>query len=285
MRVGVTGAQGFTGRYVVEALEQRGHEAVPLAADITDAAAIRDEVAATAPEAVIHLAAVAFVASGDFAAFYQVNQIGTFNLLAAVADTCPGATVLLASSAQVYGDQASGLIDEEHPLRPANHYGLSKTAMEMGAAFWSGRLRLIVARPFNYTGRGQEERYLLPKIVAHFRRRDPVIELGNLNVRRDFGDVRAVAAAYCELLFAEDPRGPFNIATQRLFSVREIVDIASAHTGHSIEMVTNPAFVRPDDVPVLGGSNQRLRDALPSWRPNTVEETLRWMLDEPAAPA
>lgn len=279
MRIAVTGSAGFTGRYLIEALRKQGHEPVPLAADLTDAPALRREVAAAAPDAAIHLAALSFVHLDDFDAFYRVNQIGTFNLLAALAETRPGITVLLASSAQVYGDDATGLIDEDHSLSAANHYGLSKLAMEMGARFWADRLRLLIARPFNYTGRGQEERFLIPKIVAHFRRRERSIELGNIDVQRDFGDVRSVVSAYCDLLVAETAETIFNVCSQRLCSVRDVLAIAAAATGHEISVEINPAFVRINDVAVLGGSNQRLRTALPGWDPYPIEDTILWMLD------
>jgi nucleoside-diphosphate-sugar epimerase len=278
MRIALTGAGGFTGRYLAEALRARGHQVAKIAADITNAQALREELRDAAPDAAVHLAAIAFVNSDDFEGFYQVNQVGTFNLLAALADLAPGAAVLLASSAQVYGPQASGLLDESAPLNPANHYGLSKAAMELGARFWEDKLRILVVRPFNYTGIGQEPRYLIPKIVDHFRRRAPSIELGNIDVKRDFGDVRSVVDAYCGLLEVDAKPALFNVSTQALHSVREIVAIAGNLTGHRIEVSINPAFVRADDVPVLGGDNSRLRAALPLWRAYPIEETLRWML-------
>ena len=278
MRVLVTGAQGFTGRYVVARLAERGHEAVPLAADLRDAAALADAAATVRPDATIHLAARAFVDSGDYHGFYAVNQVGTFSLLDALARAAPGTPVLLASSAQVYGGSTAGLIDESHPFAPPNHYALSKAAMEQGAAFWGDRLRLVVARPFNYTGVGQEERYLVPKIVSHFRRREPAIELGNLHVRRDFGDVRTVADAYVALVERDAGPGPFNVATGRVSDIASILDHLASRTGHRIAVRVNPAFVRANDVPEFGGDHRRLRAALPDWRPRALEDTLDWML-------
>ena len=278
MRVAVTGAAGFTGRYLLPALACRGHDAFALAADVTDQQALADALAGRVPEAVIHLAAKAFVNVADYGDFYAVNQAGSFNLLETLAQVAPGVRVILASTAQVYGAQASGLVDEERPMLPANHYALSKAAMEMGSRFWADRLRITIVRPFNYTGVGQEARYLVPKIVDHFRRRAETIELGNMDVRRDFGDVRAVVDAYAALLDAEATPAVLNVATAALESVRGIVDRLEAITGHRIEVRVNPAFVRTDDVPVLGGSNDRLRAAAPGWQPRRIEETLEWML-------
>lgn len=278
MRIGVTGSAGFTGAYLADALAEAGHEAVAIRADLTDPVALGTDIATVAPDAVIHLAGSAFVAADDIQAFYAVNQLGSFNLLESLARHRPGCRVLLASSAQVYGDAASGRVDEDHPTRPANHYALSKLAMEMGARFWADKLVPIIARPFNYTGRGQQDRYLIPKIVQHFRERRTVIELGNIDVERDFGDVRAVARAYAGLIGQADATGTVNVATGNPHSVRDVIAMAERLTGHRIDVVVNPAFVRANDVPRLVGDNGRLRALLPEWKPMELEATLAWML-------
>lgn len=277
MRVLVTGANGFTGRYLADALAAAGHEALPFAADVTDAAAVAAAVAAARPDAAVHLAASAFVHSDAVDDFYLVNQLGAYHLLAALADAAPGIPVLLASSANIYGAAASGYLDEDAAVRPANHYAASKAAMEIGAALWADRLSLAVARPFNYTGRGQDDRYLVAKIAAHFRRRDPVIELGNLDVARDFGDVRAVVDAYVGLIEAR-AAGVFNVCSGEVHSLRDIIGLCEELTGHRMEVRVNPAFVRANDVALLAGDPARLRAALPGWRPRPLRETLGWML-------
>ncbi len=282
MRVALTGANGFTGRYVSVALEQAGAEWVALDADLTDADATRRAVEEAAFDRVIHLAGAAFAGSADWRAFYAVNQLGTFNLLDAVAGKVPGARCLLASSAQVYGPGAEGLIAEDAPLRPANHYAVSKWAMETGAALWRDRLDLVVARPFNYTGVGQATDYLIPKIVDHFRRRALAIELGNTWVRRDFGDVRAVADAYAGLALSKAPPPIVNLCTGAVSSIDDILAILVELTGHAPEVRVNPAFVRQNDVSVLGGDPTRLHAALPGWRPRALANTLGWMVEHQA---
>ncbi len=278
MRVLVTGQKGFTGHYLVEALQGAGHQVLPFSADIRDREAVRQAVEATQPEAVIHLAASAFVHSNDISGFYTINQIGTFHLLEALADHAPGIPVLLVSSANIYGNAASGYLDEATPANPANHYAVSKLAMEAGAALWSDRFPLIVTRPFNYTGRGQDERYLIAKIVAHFRDRAPSIELGNLDVARDFGDVRAVVDAYVGLL-ESGQTGVFNVSTGTVHSIRDVIALCSELTGRSIDVRVNPAFVRDNDVAVLAGDPGRLRAALPDWSVPDLRTTLAWMLE------
>lgn len=280
MRVALTGADGFTGRYVAAELDRRGIEWHAIKADVTDSEAIDAAVSAHHFDALIHLAAVAFAGGNDWHSFYAVNQIGTFNLLEAVARHRCGCVCLLASSAQIYGPGASGLIDESAPANPANHYAVSKYAMERGAAIWQNVLDIRIARPFNYSGVGQEERYLVPKIVGHFLRRAPIIELGNTSVLRDFGDVRAVASAYCELLTLGRPELIVNVATGALHSIGDIMAHLSAQTGHRMEIEVNSAFVRANDVPVLGGNPQLLQTLIPGWKPVSLGETLDWMLED-----
>ncbi|MDK2757740.1 MAG: GDP-mannose 4,6-dehydratase [Blastomonas fulva] len=278
MRVLVTGADGFTGTYLVAELLSRGHEVVPFASDITDAAAVDAEVAAVSPDRVIHLAAIAFVGTDAVDPFYQVNQLGTYHLLDAVARHAPRAHVLIASSANIYGNTTGGYLDESTPPNPANHYAVSKWAMELGARIWADRLHITTARPFNYTGVGQEEQYLIPKIVAHFRRREPVITLGNIDVSRDFGDVRSVVAAYCGLSLAPPAPQVVNVCTGRVWNIRQIIAIASRITGHDIEIATNPAFMRANEVEILAGDAALLHALLPDWQPRDLEDTLQWML-------
>ncbi|KPF74770.1 GDP-6-deoxy-D-lyxo-4-hexulose reductase [Blastomonas sp. AAP25] len=278
MRVLVTGADGFTGTYLVAELLSRGHEVVPFASDITDAAAVDAEVAAVSPDRVIHLAAIAFVGTDAVDPFYQVNQLGTYHLLDAVARHAPRAHVLIASSANIYGNTTGGYLDESTPPNPANHYAVSKWAMELGARMWADRLHITIARPFNYTGVGQEEQYLIPKIVAHFRRREPVITLGNIDVSRDFGDVRSVVAAYCGLSLAPPAHQVVNVCTGRVWNIRQIIAIASRITGHDIEIATNPAFMRANEVEILAGDASLLQSLLPDWQPKSLEDTLEWML-------
>jgi len=182
MRLLLTGARGFTGRYLTQAAQAAGHEVVPLVANLTDAAAVADEVAAVRPEVVAHLAAISFVAHADATAFYAVNTVGSTNLLAALAQLPqPPQRVLLASSANVYGNCPVSPITEAQPPAPVNHYAMSKLAMETLARTWMDRLPIVITRPFNYTGPGQAEQFVIPKLITHFARRAPLVELGNLS--------------------------------------------------------------------------------------------------------
>jgi nucleoside-diphosphate-sugar epimerase len=235
-------------------------------------------VADVQPDVVAHLAAISFVAHGDVEEIYRVNVVGTRNLLEAlaVANRRPRA-VLLASSANIYGNASVPVIDESVPPAPANDYAVSKLSMEYMARLWMDRLPIVITRPFNYTGVGQAPQFLLPKIVSHFQRGERVIELGNMDVERDFSDVRMVAKAYAALL-AKAPRGRvFNICSGRAVSLREILRMMAEIAGYEIEARVNPAFVRANEVKRLQGDASALRAEIGAWDPIPLRETLQWM--------
>lgn len=292
-RVLVTGASGFTGRYMVAELRARGCHVVALGsqdtvegahetvvADLRNPEELVAAVAAARADRVVHLAALAFVGHGNVEDFYSVNLLGTRNLLAALEQTeYPPAHILLASSANVYGNASAGVLDEDTIPSPANDYAVSKLAMEHVAGLWHGRLPITVVRPFNYTGVGQAGQFLIPKIVSHFARRAEVMELGNLEVARDFGDVRSVVAAYGQLLQTSAAIGrTVNVCTGLGHTLMEIVQMCARITGHALEIRVNPAFVRANEVKILVGDNRRLRSLIGNWDPVPMEQTLRWML-------
>jgi GDP-6-deoxy-D-talose 4-dehydrogenase len=287
----ITGINGFTGRYVADELEANGWSVLGIGTsggrpdprcrtvDLTDAPALEAAVADIAPDAVIHLAAIANVAHGAAEEFYRVNLLGTRNLLSALAALRkPPDCVLLASSANIYGNTTAERLTEQTPPNPANDYAVSKLAMEYMAKLWLDRLPIALVRPFNYTGVGQSESFLLPKIVAHFRRRADVLELGNLDVRRDFSDVRAVAVAYRRLLEARPAGETVNICSGRTHSLQDVLDTARDITGHDLQVRVNPALVRQNEVKELCGDASRLQRLIGPWETPPLRATLQWML-------
>lgn len=293
-RVLVTGLNSFTGHHLEQALTAAGYavhgtirsdelpDATRHVADLLDFNSLRRVIAHVAPRHVIHLAAVSFVAHDDVEAIYRTNVTGTRNLLHALAESGDVAkgmgTVLLASSANVYGNAPVDPITEDQPVRPPNDYAVSKSAMEQMAALWIDRLPITIVRPFNYTGVGQSDWFLIPKIVKAFARRVPLLELGNLDVLRDFSDVRDVVQAYVSLLELS-PRTTLNVCSGQVHALREIIELTQRLSGHSLEVRVNPLFVRPNDVRVLRGSAARLHKLVPNWHPRPLRETLAWMLD------
>ena len=255
----VTGHSGFTGQVMAEALHRRGMQVIPLACDITDKEAVKSWVTRASPDWVIHLAAQSFVGDADAEAFYRVNVFGTLNLMEALDGLKkPPARVLLASSANVYGAPVIEQIHEQVVPAPMNHYACSKLVMEHMVSPWFERLPMVIVRPFNYTGVGQDERFLIPKIIDHFARRAPIIELGNLEVSRDFSDVRDVVAAYLALLDSDVCGVKVNICSGQVTSLRAIIAAMNALAGYTIDVRVNPAFVRANDLLVLRGDHRLL---------------------------
>jgi len=276
----VTGADGFTGRHFAVAARARGHEVFALQANLNDKAALQAEVVLLAPEAVVHLAAISFVGHADVSAFYNVNVIGTLNLLEALAALPqPPRSVLLASSANVYGNCEQSPITEAQLPAPVNHYAMSKLAMEHMARTYADRLPLFFVRPFNYTGPGQDASFVIPKLVAHFARRAEVVELGNLDVEREFNDVRFVCEAYLHLLQKATPGEVYNICTGQPVTLRAVLALLTEITGHQLQVKVNPAFVRQNEIHRLCGSPQKLVGAVGKISSPTLADTLRWMFD------
>jgi len=293
----ITGISGFTGQHLANELSRAGHEVVglthvggttgpgTLACDLIDAAGLNAAVQQLQPEVVVHLAAISFVAHGDVDAVYRTNVVGTRNLLAALSSLPrrPRA-VVLASSANVYGNASAGVVDESVAPAPTNDYAVSKLAMEYMAMLWREQLPITIVRPFNYTGVGQTTDFLLPKIVSHFQRRAAVLELGNLDVERDFSDVRMVVRCYRLLLETQDSTHDsgtvLNVCSGRGYSLRAVLSLTTELTGHTPEIRVNPAFVRANEVKKLVGKKQALERRIGPVPDVTLTETLRWMLED-----
>lgn len=293
----VTGVAGFTGPYIARLLAERGHEVHGIThghdgtslegvrrtyeADIADLDAITKIVDEVRPARVVHLAGIAFVAHTNIEQMYRANIVGTRQLLEALTQLPePPRSIVLASSANVYGNTREGVLDESMPRSPANDYGVTKVAMEHLGEIYGDRLPITVVRPFNYTGRGQSTEFVIPKIIAHARQKAPVIELGNLDVRRDFSDVRAVAEAYVRLL--ECPQaagGTYNVCSGQAYSLREVIDLVEDLSGHQMTVTSSPAYFRANELQTLYGSNERLVECIGPLEVPPLAETLRWMLE------
>jgi nucleoside-diphosphate-sugar epimerase len=285
----VTGLGGFTGRYMAQELETMGYEVVGLgqglaasashyAVDLRDAPELRAAIAEIQPRLVVHLAAIAFVAHGDVSDIYTSNIVGTRNLLAALADCKVSADkVLLASSANVYGNARVPTLDETCPAQPENDYAVSKYAMELMARQWRDALPIVIARPFNYTGVGQSPLFLLPKLVDHFARQARRVELGNIDVYRDFNDVRMVAAAYGRLLDKGIPGEVYNVCSGHAYSIKDVLSMLADLAGYTIAVDVNPAFVRANEVKRLVGSSEKLTSVVGQLSQIPLADTLAWM--------
>ncbi|BCQ51610.1 GDP-mannose 4,6-dehydratase [Burkholderia gladioli] len=296
-KVLITGGNGFTGRYLSDNLLATGYDVCSLghgchadaaesrrSVDLLDSQGLAAVLEQIQPDVVIHLAAIAFVAHGNVRAIYDTNVVGTRNLLEALhVSDCRPRSVLLASSANVYGNSDREILSEEAPISPANDYAVSKAAMEFMARLWMDKLPITIVRPFNYTGVGQSSAFLLPKIVQHFVSRQARIELGNLEVIRDFSDVRSVVAAYSGLIDGTFAGQTFNVCSGRGYALREVLEMATRITGHHLDVQVNPQFVRANEVHKLIGSNRKLCMAT-RWESDiSLAATMEWMLRETAS--
>lgn len=284
MRILLTGADGFTGRYFAQAAEHAGHEITPLTADLTDKRALSEQVHQVEPDAVVHLAAISFVGNANEAAFYAVNVDGSMNLLHALAGLKrPPVKVLLASSANIYGNCMTSPIGEEQSPAPVNHYAFSKLAMEQMARTLCDQLPIVITRPFNYTGAGQGGQFLIPKLIDHFARKAPFIELGNLHVEREFNDVQMVCSDYLALLEHGQSGQTYNICTGITYSLEQVIGTLQQITGHQIQVTVNPDFVRASEVHRLCGNPAKLQHLLASKSikrtPPSLDNTLKTMLN------
>lgn len=288
MRILLTGAAGFTGRHFDQHARLAGHDLVHLSADLTQPVAVMQAVQAVGPlDAVVHLAAMSFVGHADTTAFYSVNTVGTCNLLSALAampSTDRPRTVLVASSANVYGNCQQSPISETQPPAPVNHYAASKLAMEHMALTFSDRLPILITRPFNYTGPGQAASFLIPKLVDHFQRRAPVIELGNLEVEREFNDVRLVSTAYLELLEKGCPGEIYNVCSGQPHSLLAVLAKLATLTDHHPDIKVNPAYVRANEVHRLCGDPGKLQACIGKLKKCDLNGLLKWMIDFKISP-
>lgn len=285
----ITGIDGFTGTYLEERLLKHGYDVYGtvvrsdghgrhVECDITDRDAVFECMRRIQPEYVAHLAAISFVPHADTAQIYRVNLLGTLHVLDACAATNPvPKKIVCASSANVYGNPGAEPIDENIVPAPVNHYAVSKLSLEHAARQYFDTLPIVITRPFNYTGPGQAERFLVPKIVQHFREGKREIELGNIDIIRDFSDVRDVVEAYRMLIELGTPSQTYNICSGRGISLREILSLAESAAGYSICVRVNPAFVRENEIKVLVGDNTKIKTL--GWQGKySIEDTVGSMM-------
>lgn len=294
-RVLITGIAGFTGRYMAETLRTHGYDVAGIelrnegqsqlprpffSCDLNDGPRLARVISEVRPEIIIHLAGISFVPHGDAKVIYETNLCGTKNLLETLArSNLNFERILLASSSNVYAS-APGPIDESAPLAPASDYAISKLAMEMVAKLYVDRLPITVVRPFNYTGVGQSENFFLPKIIAHLKRGEDEIALGNLDAVRDFSDVRSVVACYKKLIESPQAIGEtYNVCSGRSYTIRKVIEMAQEIAGRSLKVSVNPSLIREREIQAQQGSRLKLEKAIGPAPDIELAETLRWMIN------
>lgn len=279
MRCLVTGAAGFAGRHLVDHLEAAGDEVLVSdrrsgGPDLLDGAAWAAHLADLRPDAVYHLAAQASVPTSwsDPAGTVRTNVEGTLNVLLAARDA--GARrVLFVSSSDVYGDVAPVDLPlrETAPLRPVTPYAASKAAAEqLAVQAWLGwGLEVVRVRAFNHLGPGQDDRFVAGALAARIaaaERGDGEVAIGNLSARRDFTDVRDVVRAYRSALVDGAAGEVYHVCSGTAVPIAELATTMVELAEAPVRLVTDPALLRPVDVPVLVGDAGRLRAAT-GWVP------------------
>ena len=277
----ITGADGFTGKYLTAHLLDNGFSVHALASDLLDNDSLVQELEQVSPDYVIHLAAISFVAEKNSEKIYQVNVLGTELLLKSLAKLKnKPKKIILASSAAVYGNQDCNVLDEGLCPRPVSHYAFSKLNMELLSATFANRLDILNVRLFNYTGIGQDDIFIIPKLVAAFKRGDKYIELGNIDVKREFNDVRDVCEIYTQLLTSPKGIGVVNICSSRSISLSHVIKTLNNLSGYEIDVRLNQEFVRENEVWDLSGSITNLSSLIDLNFHYSIEETLEWMFVE-----
>lgn len=292
-RLLITGIVGFTGQYLSSYFSAQGYEVfgtvidgsedeTHFVCDLRDSDAVKSVIEKVQPTHVIHMAAVSFVGESNASLIYDVNVIGTCNLLDGLSLlTTPPKKVILASSATVYGDQGCEVLDESMCPKPVNHYGCSKLVMEQMASNYKNKLPIIITRPFNYTGSGQELDFLIPKIVSHYQEGKKKIELGNLHVEREFNDIRDVCAIYVALMESDISDATANLCTGRGIALLSVIEMMNEIAGYEIEVSVNPAFVRPNEIKRLVGSSTKLEALIGDIPLRPFRDTLETMYNAP----
>jgi GDP-4-dehydro-6-deoxy-D-mannose reductase len=297
----VTGATGFAGGHLLEQLLE-GEASVDAwcrpggqppssrdpritwhAVDLLDRQAVRASIAELAPRAIYHCGGIADVGSSWVRPerALRVNAIGTHYLLEAVREATIDCPVLVTGSSLVYRPSPRP-ITEDAPIGPSNPYGLSKLAQEM-VALRDPRARTLVVRAFNHAGPRQSAEYVTSSFARQIAEieaglRAPTLRVGNLDARRDITDVRDTVRAYRMIVDRGRPARPYNVCSGRAYRIGSLLDILVASAGVSVQVETDPARLRPSDIPLVLGDRSRVENEI-GWEPSLpIERTLADLL-------
>jgi GDP-4-dehydro-6-deoxy-D-mannose reductase len=258
--------------------------------DLRDPGSVRALLGEMQPDAIFHLAAQSFVPT-SFADPWDTlenNVRGQLNLLEAVRRSERQVRVLVVGSNEEYGAPQPGELPqtEESPLRPSNPYAVSKVAQDfLGFQYFLAYgMPIVRVRPFNHTGPGQTPRFVVPAFASQIARiesglQEPLLKVGNLDVARDFTDVRDIVRAYYLAVAQGEPGEVYNLASGRPQSVRALLEALLSHCRVEIRVEQDPALYRPVDVPVAYGSAEKFC-RLTGWKPEIpFEQTLQDVLE------
>lgn len=300
-RILVTGSGGFVGRVLVDKMSERGFEVwgadrAPserfsgerqLSVDLTNEESVAKLLEQSRPEGIVHLAAQASVAKSFDAPIETIltNTLPVLYILDGLRARSESCRLLVIGSADEYGPVASPDVlplREDGPVNPNNPYALAKSIQNQYCTGFSTLygLDVVMTRSFNHTGAGQRDVFVLPSFarqIAEIKlgRREPVIRVGNLDVKRDFLDVRDVCDAYMALLERGNRGLTYNVCSGRSYGLRDLLDRLCDIAGVEVKIEVDPDRLRPADTPELRGDPARILNDT-GWSPQTpIEETLR----------
>jgi GDP-4-dehydro-6-deoxy-D-mannose reductase len=259
----------------------------PFEGDVREHVELRDAVRASSPDGVVHLAAAASVGESweRSAETWDVNTIGTVNLVEALLAEAPEARLVLASTGEVYGLAEELPTSEEAAVAPRSPYAASKAAAELAClqAARSRGLDVVVARAFQHEGPGRDERFAIGSWTRQIAELElsggGELKVGDLSAERDVSDVRDVCRAYRLLLDPGVPAGTYNVASGEKTRLSEIVDLLVDMARCPVEVVLDETRLRPSEIPVVWGDASKLRAAT-GWTPEIpLRQTLADALD------
>ncbi len=297
----ITGCSGFLSSYLSRGLSSdqtkilgiteedfSSDEYEVIKTDIRDRAGIENIIKDFSPDKIYHLAAISNVGFSwkNPALTYEVNFIGSSNILESASKYSPKARIILMSSAEVYSSIKEGSLSERSETSPDNPYSLSKLAMEMAADLYisSKNMDVIKIRSFNFTGPGQNISFVSSDFAAQIAaieagKREPVIKVGNLSAERVFSDVRDISRYLSVLGRSGKSSEIYNICSGRVYKISDMLNILLELSTSEIRVEVEPERYRPVDKPLLAGDNSKIVMGFGLKPEYDLEMTLRDLLD------
>lgn len=302
-KIMITGCSGFLASYLIKNLKMGSYPEVygitevrdfsseemkVFTVDIRDRDAVFEIMGKIQPDLIFHLAAISNVGFSwkNQKLTYEVNFIGSSNLLEAASEYSPDVRIILMSTAELYGINNAGIINEISKTGFMNPYALSKMAMEMVGDLYQKTkgMNIIKVRSFNFIGPGQDIKFVSSDFawqIANIEKgnKEKIIQVGNLSAERDFSDVRDIAR-YMTVIGKKGNIGSvYNLCSGNVYSIRDILDILLKFSNKEIKIEVNEDRFRPVDIPALAGDNSLIQSEFGLNPEYSIEQTLKDTLD------
>ena len=288
-RILITGATGFLGSYFFRFLQDKGYETYGTSltrgsdriklCNLENLSHVKSVMGDVKPDVVIHCAAIAGVTSYQSGKYYMTNVIGAENVIQ-TAVSVGAKRFIHISTAGVYGNQDSELLIETLCPKPVHHYGMSKFCSERLVLNYKNDINISIVRPFNIIGKGQNNTFVVPKLVNAFKNGEKSIKLGNIDVYRDYIDVRdSVRFVYNMIENPDSYNQTVNLCAGRATSIRDLLQELQALTGHEVKVSVASEFVRKNEVWRLLGDSSKLKSLIgENFNILPIRDTLKNML-------